>query len=139
MEPFFWKPSYDTGLKQIDRDHHAILELANTLYNAINSDAGRAAVLQSCQKIVDFTEEHFSREEKYMEASGYSRIEEHKLEHARLKEEARRLLLRLELDSLGGATGLYHVLREMFIEHIPQCDQPFGEFYLSRTKEEQQG
>ena len=137
MEPFFWKQTYETGLKQIDRDHHTILELANTLYNAMQSDAGRAAVLQSCQKIVDFTEEHFAREEKYMEACGYSRIEEHKLEHARLKDEARRLLLRLELDSPGSATGIYHVLREMFIEHIPACDQPFGMFYLSRGKEQQ--
>lgn len=139
MEPFFWKQSYETGLKQIDRDHHTILELANTLYNAIQSDTGRTTVLQSCQKIVDFTEEHFGREEKYMEASGYSRIEEHKLEHDRLKDEARQLLLRLELDSPGSATGIYHVLREMFIEHIPQYDQPFGAFYLSRGKEQPQG
>lgn len=139
MEPFFWKQTYETGLKQIDRDHHTILELANTLYNAMHSDAGHAAVLQSCQKIVDFTEEHFAREEKYMEACGYSRIEEHRLEHDRLKDEARRLLLRLELDSPGSATGIYHVLREMFIEHIPLCDQPFGAFYLSRGKEQPQG
>jgi len=139
MEPFFWKQTYETGLKQIDRDHRTILELANTLYNAIHNDAGRAAVLQSCQKIVDYTEEHFAREEKYMEACGYSRIEEHKLEHARLKDEARRLLLRLELDSSGSATGIYHVLREMFIEHIPAYDHPFGIFYLSRDKEQPQG
>lgn len=139
MEPFFWKQSYETGLKQIDRDHHTILELANNLYNAIHGDAGRAAVLQSCQRIVEFTEEHFAREEKYMEACGYARIEQHRLEHDRLKDEARRLLLRLELDSPGSATGLYHVLREMFIEHIPECDQPFGAFYLSRSNKHQPG
>lgn len=138
MEPFFWKQSYDTGLKQLDRDHRAILELANALYNTIHNEAGRAAVLQSCQKIVEFTEEHFSREEKYMEVSDYNRAEEHKLEHGRLKEEARRLLLRLELDNPGGATGLYRVLQELFLEYIPEYDKPFGEYYLSRSKKERQ-
>lgn len=139
MEPFFWKPAYDTGLKQIDRDHHMILELANHLYHAIHSDADRTAVLQSCVRIVEFTEEHFAREEKYMEVSGFDRIEEHKLEHARLKEEARCLLLRLQLDSPGSATGLYHVLREMFIEHIPDWDKPFGDYYLARSNEHPRG
>jgi len=139
MEPFFWKLSYDTGLKQIDRDHRMILELANALYTAMHSGAGRAAVLRSCQQIVAFTEEHFSREEQYMKVSGYHRAEEHKQEHARLKEETRGLLLRLELDSPDSATGLYQVLRELFIEHIPECDKPFGEYYLARSHQARQG
>jgi hemerythrin len=135
MEPFFWKQSYDTGLKQIDRDHRTILELANTLYNAIHNDDGRAAVLQSCRDIVEFTEKHFALEEQYMATSAYAETEAHALEHGRLKEEARRLLLRLELDTPGSATGLYHVLRELFIEHIPEWDKPFCAYYLSRRKE----
>jgi len=135
MEPFFWKESYNTGIKQIDRDHRNIVEMANALYNTIHSDnGGRSAILQNCQKIVDFTEEHFSREEKYMAASDFPGMEEHKIEHDRLKEEARKLLLRFELDTPGSATGLYYVLREMFIEHIPELDKVFGEYYLSKAK-----
>jgi hemerythrin len=136
MEPFFWKQSYDTGLKQIDRDHRMILELANDLYTVTNSDTDRAAVLRSCRKIVEFTEQHFSREEKYMQGCAYPGIEKHRQEHARLQEEAQRLLLRLEMNAPGSATGLYHVLRELFIEHIPEYDQPFGEYYLGQGKEE---
>ncbi|MDD2467580.1 MAG: hemerythrin family protein [Desulfobulbus sp.] len=131
-EPFFWKQTYETGLKQIDRDHRAILELANVLYSAIQDDKGKEAIIRACQRILSYTVEHFAREEKYMEASDFPDTEDHKAEHARLIEEARELMLRIKLDVPGGTTEIYHVLKSIFIDHVPEYDMPFADYFLAR-------
>ena len=131
METFVWKKSYITGIAQIDREHHHILEQIEAMYAAVKSGAKSDTIAQICRELVHSTELHFSNEEKYMERVNYQYIEEHRHEHHRLMEEARQFLWRIEQNIPGSNTGIFHILRELFLEHIIGDDKQFGAMYAA--------
>lgn len=75
------------GCKALDDDHKILIQALNDFVEALEADEGVFVTDGIFSVLVDYTNYHFTREEKIMEACGYADIENHKKTHVELKEQ----------------------------------------------------
>ena len=79
-----WKEEYRIGVEAIDEQHKKLFEIANRAYDLLKNEL----LLDKYDQIVaifdelkDYTEYHFSCEQKYMASIGYKKMLSHKVVH----------------------------------------------------------
>lgn len=65
-----WKPQYETGHPEIDREHKAIFEHLNQIGAALRTGAAPAQVTQMILFLQQYSLVHFQREEGVMACTG---------------------------------------------------------------------
>ncbi|WP_029007388.1 bacteriohemerythrin [Azospirillum halopraeferens] len=83
MGAIMWRRQLSVGQPSIDEDHKHLIEYLNQLDTALNArvfQPQRVAVI--LVKLLEYTREHFAREEKIMEAVKYPGLAEHRQQHA---------------------------------------------------------
>ena len=120
---FVWDESYETGIAEIDRDHEALVNLINDLYEAMQDGSGGALLLPIFSALKHYTATHFAKEEGYMLKSNApdqeKHIQEHKLMVAKLADLERRHRNGEAAISLQALT----FLRDWLKNHIFVIDQ----------------
>jgi len=78
---FKWNAKYETGLAEVDTQHHGLLDLINRL-GTLRVDGGSVAdVSAAFDVLADYAKYHFSTEESLMESAGIT--QEHYEAHCR--------------------------------------------------------
>lgn len=77
-----WKDIYETGVPVVDDQHKKLIELINELYEAQKKGQGQLVIRDILDKLIDYTQIHFTSEEQLFENTAYPQIEDHKKEHA---------------------------------------------------------
>ena len=89
-----------TGNEMIDGQHKELIERINQLLESCEDGQGKVKAIKMLDYLLDYTEFHFSAEEKLQEEIQYPGIEEHKVKHAEFKnavKELQEMLLSAEL------------------------------------------
>ena len=71
-----------TGNKEIDDQHREWIEKINKLLHCCEEGGGKVEAIKMLDYMADYTDFHFSAEEKLQEEAEYPGIEEHKAKHA---------------------------------------------------------
>jgi hemerythrin len=83
--------SFELEVEMIDSDHRRLVEIINEITQAI--DDGRPA---ECERLVpefvEFSKQHFAREEALLAKNGYPQIGNHRKHHASLDEKMQTML-----------------------------------------------
>ena len=87
MALLHWSPNLSVGVEFMDNDHKQLMVLINELHDAIGSASAAEIVTEKMDKLIDFAQRHFTREEKEMEKNQYHWFEHHKRIHEALIEE----------------------------------------------------
>ena len=82
---FPWRVEYSVGFPDIDAQHKLLLRLTNGLQEAMYEGRGREVLAKILDDLVNYTETHFTFEERLMLERGYSKLAEHHAEHEVLK------------------------------------------------------
>ena len=82
MTFYEWSESMSIGVESIDSDHKALIDLINRLHQAVSGETSGPSPLDVLDTLIAYTEIHFSREEKVMQACGFPGLPPHKDEHA---------------------------------------------------------
>lgn len=82
-----WTAEMSVGCKQLDDDHKILVQALNDFIEALENDDGVFVTDGIFSVLVDYTNYHFAREEKIMEACGYDDLANHKKTHIALKEQ----------------------------------------------------
>lgn len=113
-----WTPDMSVGVPELDQDHRIIVELINQLAAAQNvNDA--AVVERVLDRLVLYVDEHFRREEEYMESVDFPHLQEHRHIHRALTDKVEQIRLDFFLgksDSVGASTLAF--LTEWLRTHI---------------------
>ena len=120
-----WDSSFETGIAEVDAQHMRLVEIINSLADAIghtSKDALKGIVGQ----LKDYAQYHFRTEEKIMEEAGYSGIAEHRDEHAAFVDQVLLFDLDVILASEGLAWDMLHFLRSWLTNHILVVDKKFA-------------
>jgi len=128
---FEWTEDLEIDKGQIDADHKQLIEIANTVANIEYPDTQKEELKQTIQKLYDYVEHHFRREEAFMLALDYTDRSEHKTRHAEI--------IKMMNETL---TGSHHMneLRDKFCElmehwvvnHIKTEDKKLHNFLYSK-------
>lgn len=130
MNKLQWDESLSIGIELIDRQHKQWIEHYNNTVDAVAAQQSPMQTTKTLGFLVDYTETHFSTEEKHMAANNYGGLDEHKAKH----DELRRTLDDLVQDykeegvtyKLAEAVDTF--LGNWLIKHIQNVDMKFGEF-----------
>lgn len=123
---FEWKPEYSVKIPTIDAQHQRLFNLAAGLHTAMSQGKGTAVLEQALARLVDYTREHFSAEERLMRSYKYPGFDAHKQEHDKLTAQVLDFQERFRLKQAVLTIDLMAFLQDWLQHHISASDQRYA-------------
>jgi len=121
-----WNSSLETGLAEIDKDHKELIDCLNEYTAAIRDTPDPARIKKVFERLMDYTEYHFAREERLMEACNYGGYGWHKAVHDKITNQLYIFQTVLENDHSEDATNeILGFLNSWLIKHIMAEDMDY--------------
>jgi len=122
-----WNDNFSVGIPQLDDEHRQLIQMANTLYDAIKLGQGKTAAATILNELKAYALTHFSHEEQLMEQAQYPGYAAHKQLHAAFSKKVEEYL-DLFVKNLLPANQLLVILRDWLIHHICNVDREYMPF-----------
>ena len=122
MSLITWKDEFNVGVKEVDHEHRELIELINSLHDAIKEGAGHDSVVETLGDIYAQIAAHFALEEKMMRLTHYPGFFEHKQDHETLLDDLRDIMDEVEADGNFDEAQLSHDLELWFSDHFRTFD-----------------
>ncbi|MGE5189863.1 MAG: bacteriohemerythrin [Gemmatimonadota bacterium] len=137
MSKMEWDERLSVGIGLIDEQHKKWIEHLGNAQVAIEAHRGMPQVASTLDFLVNYTQFHFSTEEKYMSETGYPDLANHRAKHEELKGTLDDIVrdFREEgvYETLSEAVGTF--LSNWLTNHIKVVDQAFAAFLKERKIE----
>lgn len=132
MATIVWRETYSVGIQKIDDQHKVLISIINELYEAHKQGTSQTVIVEVLEKLINYTNYHFSMEEDLFTQYDYPQQKDHVDEHkyfvgqvADLKQESRKGNLLLSLKTID-------FLKDWTINHILGTDMDFSSFLQER-------
>jgi len=130
-----WTPDLSVGVKHIDDQHKIWFEKANGLLEAGRARKAKEYIDTMLNFLDEYTKQHFSDEEAYMEEIGYPELEAQKSAHANFIKELAQL--KNEYNQSGGNILVILNANKMVVNwltnHIKTMDKKIGEYVKNHS------
>lgn len=120
-----WKERHSVGNDELDDQHKGLISIINDLYTAIRDQTAQGELNEILDRLLEYTQSHFEREERLMEEHLYPDLASHRIIHDRMVQrtrELRRLALHNENDV---AAKTMSFLKDWWIDHIIVMDSRY--------------
>ncbi|RME92558.1 MAG: hypothetical protein D6767_02920 [Candidatus Hydrogenedentota bacterium] len=119
-----WNNNFLIGVKLIDEHHHALVMLANELYDALDTDIPQDVFMHYLQELIDYTDYHFKAEEALMAEINYPDLNSHKKIHDGFIEKTKAFFQSIQDDPTDKETKtkLKVFLEDWLLQHILKVD-----------------
>lgn len=125
MAQIQWKDRYNISFREIDAQHHGLLDLLNELSDQMDGQKHPGSVAHIFAALGDYARTHFSTEERYMQAAGYPKLAQHRQEHAAFVVRVQELSRAYDPDDPHLAEETSAFLRDWYLTHITKSDQEY--------------
>ena len=85
MSKIEWDASLSVGVDLIDEQHKMLIQRLNDMSNAIEFTKGPNEIARTLSFLIDYTDFHFSAEERHMREQEYPGLEDHLSKHEEFK------------------------------------------------------
>jgi hemerythrin len=130
MSKINWDESLSIGVELIDEQHKKWIGHVRDVQAAIEARRGMPKIASTLDFLINYTQFHFSTEEKSMSETGYPALENHRAKHEDLKGTLDNLIEDFKEDGvtekLSEAIGTFLV--NWLRDHIRDVDQAFAAF-----------
>lgn len=114
-----WTDNLSVGVPLLDEDHRKLIGLINRVYQSVADGDGEQVVKAVLDELIDYTNYHFRREERMMEAAGYPDTDDHRGVHAELSDQVVDFRRRYLADPSGfKPMTVFDFLSEWLMKHI---------------------
>ena len=125
-----WNDGLATGIELVDKQHKMLLEKLNDISEAIENQMGVDVIIKTLDFMVDYTDFHFTDEEKHMTEHKYPRIEYHKKMHREFVDTLNKMITEFKEDGaterLAESVNIY--LFNWLVTHIKGVDGAYGRY-----------
>lgn len=133
MQDFLWNPAWDTGVPEIDEQHHELFRrmgvLAVSLFQE-REEVETGKVLIFLRQYVEF---HFDAEESIMEKGGYQGLDRHKAIHDAMRGQVQSLVDSYLAGGKDLPGSLMDYLVSWLLDHIDKEDRAMASFLKSQS------
>ncbi|CAA7611561.1 bacteriohemerythrin [Magnetospirillum sp. UT-4] len=126
-----WTDELSVGVSVLDADHREIVDLINTLHEAVENHRGAQVLGQAMASLRRHVQEHFAREEDLLRRTGYPGFDEHADQHGTTAEKLGELERMLGTDERA-ARAVLDFLKAWFINHVVGNDLKMREFFREK-------
>lgn len=125
-----WNDGLSTGIELVDEQHKMLLEKLNDISEAIENQQGVEVIIKTLDFMVDYTDFHFSAEEKHMAEHKYTRLDYHKKTHKEFVDTLNTMITEFKedgaTDRLAESVNIY--LFNWLVTHIKGVDGAYGKY-----------
>jgi hemerythrin len=126
-EVFFkWSQEYSVNIPTIDEQHQELVNMLNRLFIAVSKREGNKVIAGILDSLMDYTQTHFTLEERLMKEANYQDFEHHKLEHKKLIEQLEHLSKKYMIEDKPIYFEMLDFLRNWLKQHILGCDTKYS-------------
>lgn len=129
MAFFTWDEKYSVHVKEMDEQHQRLFDIMAQLHTAMSEGKGNATLIEVLKSLHDYTVEHFSKEEQYMQKFGYSGLSEQKKQHAIFIQKITDYQTSLNDKKLGLSIEVMKFLKDWLIDHIQETDSKYAKSF----------
>lgn len=131
--PFItWDEKYSVGVTQFDAHHRQLIQIINTLHDAMKAGKGKEVLSVIFKQLLDYTQFHFNSEEMSMEKFAFADMATHKKEHQALVQKASDFYKKYQSGQVAISLDLMNFLNDWLTKHIQGCDKKYGPFFNSK-------
>jgi len=123
-----WKDRYNINFREIDAQHHGLLDLLNELTDLMDGRRNPEQVTQIFRALCDYAQTHFSSEERYMQAAGYPKLAQHRQEHAVFVGRVLELSQTFDPGDPHVVEETLAFVKDWYMDHIIKSDQDYAPF-----------
>lgn len=126
-----WNDQMSTGIDRFDREHKKLIDILNSLYDAMKAGKGKDVSGVILQELISYTVTHFANEEKAFAESGYEEAQRHHDVHEKMK--AKVMAFKSDLESgKVSVIDLLNFLTDWLKKHIMETDKKYGPHLTSK-------
>ncbi len=129
-----WQPDYQVGVAEIDNQHRRLVEMVNSLHEAMKSGTGKTLVPKILNDLVEYTVSHFSTEERFMQETRYPEYSLHKRHHEELTRQVLQIKAQIDSGSPVNTIQVMNFLKDWLLNHILGSDKKLGQYIISQRK-----
>lgn len=120
-----WRDSYSVGLPEIDTQHKQLIEIINRLHDAMRTGSAHALIVRVVDDLLEYTNYHFSYEEKMISAAGYPHVAEHARKHRAMVAQIEAFRQRVGAPAATLPLQLMDFLKSWLTKHILSTDMDY--------------
>ena len=109
-----WDDSLSVGIHLIDEQHKMLIQRLQALVHAIETYQSVNEIVKTLDFLIEYTNFHFSTEEKHMNETKYPDLTSHRAHHEEFKTTLQSLTVDFEEDGYLGWDILYQKHRKPF-------------------------
>ncbi|MFA5331264.1 MAG: bacteriohemerythrin [Methanoregula sp.] len=121
-----WSDNLSVQIKEIDDQHKRLIELINTLHDAMLAKQGKQGLEKILGELADYTVYHFQAEEKYMQKFKYIGYTSHKKEHDAFVQKVVDFQKSYAANKLGLSIEVINFLKDWVSHHIQKTDKQYS-------------
>ena len=127
-----WNDELSVGLEEIDSQHKMLVQLLNSLHEAIVTGKDDKQIARTLHELRQYTVIHFAVEESLMRIFDYPDYENHRHHHQELTKQVVDLQRKLKTGEEKLSMEVLHFLRHWLTYHIQGDDKKYAPFLLSK-------
>ncbi|MCX7984318.1 MAG: bacteriohemerythrin [Bacteroidetes bacterium] len=124
-----WNSELSVGIPSIDSQHKKLVELVNTMHEAMLTGKGKDIVAKILSELITYTKTHFKHEEDYMERTAYPQTAVHALQHAQLTKKVLDLQSKVESGTVTITMEVMNFLKSWLQDHIMKMDKAYEQHF----------
>ncbi|MGY5863543.1 MAG: bacteriohemerythrin [Candidatus Thorarchaeota archaeon] len=134
MTEIQWDDSLSVDVDLIDEQHKMLIQRIKDLSDAVTSSRGAGQIGKTLGFMIDYTEFHFSTEEKHMTDLGYPGFDIHKEQHEKFKTTLKEMVMEFEEDGATAQLGEWvnSFLINWLVDHIKSIDTKLAAFFQEK-------
>jgi len=132
MSLIIWNDSLSVGINSIDDQHKKLVQMLNTLYDALEQNHGKDVIQEIFEGLTIYTNKHFAYEEELFTEYNYPESASHIADHDTLIEEVMALKEKLENGDKKINIKVMSFLKEWLTNHILKTDMACSAFLKSK-------
>jgi hemerythrin len=121
-----WSDKYSVGVKAMDNQHIALIEIVNKLHAAMSKGLALDITAPLLRELVAYTQEHFAAEEALIRNAKFPNFAGHQALHRELIHQIEDFTARLNLGQITLNIQLMTFLRDWLANHIMKEDKQYG-------------
>jgi len=126
MARLTWSPAMGVNVKEIDDQHKRLVDLINTLDEAMQSGRGRDVLGSIIAELWEYAEVHFATEEDYFTRFGYENAAAHNQEHADFLAAVGKFKAEFDAHRLGLSVQVMEFLSDWLKTHTTGSDKKYS-------------
>jgi hemerythrin len=123
-----WSAELSVGVADMDEQHKKLINMINDLNAAMRAGKGKETIGTTLGGLVEYTQTHFTNEEKILDTHGYPALTAQRMEHRNFIKKISDFKKNLESGSIMISMDVMNFLYDWLKNHIMKTDKGYTSF-----------